>query len=208
MGVRLVPTETLQPGVAWHTVRKDENIIIIAVAYGATLRILSELNPQVTFSQCDFGLGTGGENCVVQLFEGQQLRVPAPTPTPTIQPTASGSETPTPTATPTFNAPTALSPSNRAFFQKDDLITLRWVGTGTLSENQSYLIQVEDQTSGHEYSATTQELFFIVPNDWQSQENDRHDYIWSVSVIDSANPDNPYFTTETRIFTWQGQGST
>lgn len=204
MGVQLVPTETLQPGVAWHTVRKDENIIIIAVTYGATLRILSELNPQVTFSQCDFGLGTGGENCVVQLFEGQQIRVPAPTPTPTIQPTASGSETPTPTATPTFNAPTALSPSNRAFFQKDDLITLRWVGTGTLAENQSYLVEVEDQTSGQKYSATTQELFFIVPNEWHGREGDRHNYVWSVSVIDSANPDNPYFTTETRMFTWQG----
>ena len=208
MGVQLVPTETLQPGVSWHTVRKDENVIIIAVAYGATLRILSELNPEVTFSQCDFGLGTGGENCVVQLFEGQQLRVPAPTPTPTIQPTASGSETATPTATPTFNAPTALSPSNRAFFEKDDLITLRWVGTGALDENQSYLIQIEDQTSGSEYSATTRDLFFIVPSDWQGEETNRHDYEWTVSVIDSANPENPYFTTETRMFTWQGQGST
>jgi hypothetical protein len=208
MGVRRVPTETLQPGVSWHTVRKDENIIIIAVTYGATLRILSELNPEVTFSQCDFGLGTGGENCVVQLFEGQQIRVPAPTPTPTIQPTASGSETPTPTATPTFNAPSALSPSNRAFFKNDDLITLRWVGTGVLNETQSYLIQIEDQTSGREYSATTQDLFFIVPADWHGQENDRHNYVWTVSVIDSANPDNPYFTTETRMFTWQGQGST
>ncbi|MEO8613424.1 MAG: LysM peptidoglycan-binding domain-containing protein, partial [Chloroflexota bacterium] len=130
MGVRLIPTETLQPGVTWHTVVKDENIIIIAVEYGATLRILSELNPEITFSQCDFGLGTGGSNCVVQLFEGQQVRVPAPTPTPTIQPSPNGSETPTPTVTATFNAPTALSPSNRAFFGKDDLVTLRWVASG------------------------------------------------------------------------------
>lgn len=207
MGVRLVPTETLQPGVTWHTVVKDENIIIIAIEYGATLRILSELNPEITFSQCDFGLGTGGENCNVQLFEGQQVRVPAPTPTPTIQPSPSGSETPTPTATATFNAPTALSPSNRAFFGKDDLVTLRWVASGSLGAGQAYLIHVGDETGGKSYEATTQDLFFIIPQDWHGQENDRHDYTWTVSMIDTANPDNPYFTTETRLFTWQGRGS-
>jgi hypothetical protein len=207
MGVRLVPTETLQPGVAWHTVRKDENIIIIAVQYGATLRIMSELNPEVTFSQCDFGLGTGGENCVVQLIEGQQIRVPAPTPTPTIQPTVSGSETATPTATPTFNAPNALSPSNRAFFGMDDLITLRWVATGSLSPDQLYLIQIEDQTNGKSYSATTQDLFFIIPEEWHGNENTRHDYLWTVSVIDTNNPVDPYFTTDARMFTWQGRGN-
>jgi len=205
MGVRLVPTETLQPGVSWHTIQKDENIIIIAVEYGATLRILSELNPEVTFSQCDFGLGTGGENCVVQLFEGQQLRVPAPTPTPTSQPTTSGSETPTPTATPTFNAPTALSPSNRAFFGKDDLITLRWVVTGALAPGQAYLIHVEDQTSRQVYVATTQELSYIIPQEWHGQDSVRHDYVWTISVIDKENADKPYFTTEPHMFTWQGR---
>jgi hypothetical protein len=207
MGVRLVPTETLQPGVAWHTVVKDENIIIIAVQYGATLRILSELNPEVTFSQCDFGLGTGGENCNVQLFEGQQVRVPAPTPTPTIQPSPNGSETPTPTATATFNAPSALSPSNRAFFGKDELVTLRWVATGSLGSGQAYLVRVEDETARKSYEATSQDLFFIVPQDWHGQESDRHEYTWTVSMIDTANPDNPYFTTETRLFTWEGRGS-
>jgi hypothetical protein len=157
MGVRLVPTATLQPGVAWHTVIKDENIIMIAVEYGATLRVLSELNPEITFSQCDFGLGTGGENCVVQLYEGQQVRVPAPTPTPTIQPSPNGNETPTPTATATFNAPTALSPSDRAFFTKDALVTLRWVATGSLGPGQAYLVRVIDETANKSYEATSQD---------------------------------------------------
>jgi len=133
--------------------------------------------------------------------------VPAPTPTPTIQPTLSGSETPTPTATPTFNAPSALSPSNRAFFDKDDLITLRWVATGALGVGQSYLIHVEDQTNGKAYAATTQDLFFIIPENWHGQENTRHDYVWTISVVDANNPDTSYYTTEARIFTWQGQGS-
>jgi hypothetical protein len=199
--------ETLQPGVTWHTVVKDENILVIAVRYGANLRVLSELNPEVMFSQCDFGLDSGGPSCTVFLYEGQRLRVPAPTPTPTIQPTASGSETPTPTATATFNAPSALSPSNRAFFGKDDLVTLRWVATGALSTGQAYLVRVEDITTGQSYSATTQDLSFIVPEDWHGQDATRHDYTWTVSVIDTDNPDNPYFTTESRLFTWQGRGS-
>lgn len=203
-GIRPIPTATLQPGVMWHQVQKDENIIQIAVNYGATLRILSELNPEVTFSQCDFGLGTGGANCIVQLYEGQRIRVPAPTPVPTIPPTPSGSETPTPTATATFNAPSVLGPSERAFFRKDEFVTLRWVATGSLGNGQSYLIRVRDINTNAEYTGTTQELYFIVPQEWRSQAAERHDYSWTVSVIDDERPDSPHFTTEERRFTWQG----
>ncbi|MEO8607624.1 MAG: hypothetical protein ABI690_07070, partial [Chloroflexota bacterium] len=95
----------------------------------------------------------------------------------------------------------------RAFFGKDDLVTLRWVASGSLGPNQAYLIRVDDQTGGKSYEANSQDLFFIVPQDWHGQESARHDYIWTVSMIDTASPDNPYYTTETRQFTWQGRGS-
>jgi LysM domain len=206
-GLRVPATPTLQPGITWHTVMKDENIIIIAVRYGASLRILSELNPEITFSQCDFGQGTGGPSCFVSLYEGQQVRVPAPTPTPTIQPSPSGSETPTPTATATFNVPSALSPSDRAFFGSSELVTLRWVGTGTLAQNEVYLVQVEDLTSNTTHSATTQELSLVVPVEWQSERNDRHDYRWVVSVVNKDNPEEISASTEPRLFTWQGRGT-
>ncbi|MCA0452986.1 MAG: hypothetical protein LCI00_03305 [Chloroflexi bacterium] len=206
-GIRVFPTATLQAGVAWHTVSGEENILTIAVQYGATLRILSELNPEIAFSQCDFGIGSGGPGCTVLLYPGQEVRVPAPTVTPTIQPTASGSETTTPTATATFNIPTALSPSDRAFFGKTDLVTLRWVGSGALSADEAYLVTVEDVTSGQVYTALTQGLMYIVPADWQSKQNDRHDYRWSVGVVKQNQPENPSFVTEPRLFTWQGQGS-
>lgn len=64
-GLRVRATETLQPGVTWHIVSGEENIITIAVEYGATLRIF-ELNPEIAFSQCDFGIGSVGR--VVQCF--------------------------------------------------------------------------------------------------------------------------------------------
>ena len=200
------PAETLLPGVTWHEVQPDENILIIAYNYGADLKVMSELNPEVTFSQCDFGSGSGGPNCIVQLYIGQRIRVPAPTPVPTLSPTPSGSETPTPSATPTFNSPSPLSPSDRAFFRKDEIITLRWVTSGSLGPGQSYLIRAEDQTAKTTFSATTRELYFIVPEEWHSQDSTRHDFVWTISVVDDNNPDNPYFTTPPRLFTWQGQG--
>jgi hypothetical protein len=189
--------------VAWHEVVKDETIISIAFEYGADLKILSELNPEVTFSQCDFGEFSGGTSCVVNLYIGQRIRVPAPTLTPTLSPTPSGSETPTPTVTPTYNAPSALSPSNRALFQGSELVTLRWVASGTLGAGQTYRVQINDLTSGATYSADTPDLFFILPVEWQSHDGARHDYEWTVSVIDQNHADTPLFSTEPRIFTWE-----
>jgi hypothetical protein len=205
-GLSPAPTETLQPGVMWHRVLKDENIIVIAYQYGANVEIMSQLNPEIPFSQCDFGLDAGGAACTVPLFEGQLIRVPAPTPTPTLSPTPSGSETPTPTITPTFNAPTALSPDNRASFGRDNLVTLRWVATGTLAAGQAYRVEVTDQTTGSFYSANTQELFFILPEGWQGQDTEQHEFRWTVSVINTGDPTNPIYTTEARMFRWQGRG--
>lgn len=200
------PTATLQPGVMWHRVAAGENIISVAFSYGANVKIMSELNPQVTFSQCDFGLPTGGPNCVVQIYEGQLLRVPAPTPTATLSPTPSGSETPTPTPTATFNAPTAFSPGDGRLFLRDEFVTLRWITSGTLSAGQVYRVQVVDVTTETIYEADTTELSFVLPEDWQGQDARRHEFRWTVSVIDRERPQQPYFTTEPRTFLWEGRG--
>ncbi len=152
------PTPTLLPGVMWHTVQHSETAASIAYEYKTTLESLSQLNPEITFSQCDFGKVTGGDACSVIIYEGQQMRVPAPTPTPTLSPTLSGSETPTPTLTPTFNAPSAISPADRALFGRSELITLRWVASGTLGEGDAYRVQVEDLTANTTYSGDTTEL--------------------------------------------------
>ena len=74
------PTEipTLLPGLAWHSVAAGENMIAIAVQYDTDAKQLSDLNPEVEFALCDFGLPFGGGECIVDLAEGQALRVPAP----------------------------------------------------------------------------------------------------------------------------------
>lgn len=199
-------TKTLQPGVMWHQVVSGENILVIALTYGANVEILSQLNPEVTFSQCDFSLASGGGTCRVNLFEGQLLRVPAPTPTPTLSPTPSGSETPTPTATATFNAPSPYSPADRALFLRDELVTLRWVATGTLTADQTYRLVVTNLATGVTYTADTRDLFFIIPLEWQGLEDKRYQYRWTVSIISLSEPDRPYYTTQPLTFIWQGRG--
>jgi len=201
-----VPTATLPPGIMFHTVQRDENIIVIGMQYDASVEVLSQLNPEITFSQCEFGQRFGGPRCTVQLRENQLIRVPAPTAEPTLSPTPSGSETPTLTPTATFNAPVQQSPSDRAFFDRDDLITLRWVPTGTLGADQVYRLRVEDTTAGVVYTTTTRDTSFVVPEDWQGEgESNRHNYAWSVSVINLTDPDNPQYTTETLTFTWESR---
>jgi len=46
-----IATETLQPGVDYHRVVAGDSIVSIAFQYGANVEILSQLNPEITFSQ-------------------------------------------------------------------------------------------------------------------------------------------------------------
>lgn len=199
------PTPTNPPGVQNHQVQAGENIATIIVYYNTSIDVLEQLNPQITFSQCDFGTRFGGERCVVLLNTNQIIRVPAPTPTPTLSPTPSGSETPTPTATATFNAPSPLSPSNRSFFQRDQIVTLRWTTSAFLARGQAYLVQVENLTEGIVYTDQTTDLFYVLPRDWQSAASGRFEYEWTVSVIDVAASDTPLYATEPLAFSWEGQ---
>lgn len=200
------PSPTLLPGITWHIVQPGESMVTIAIQYNTSAEVLAQLNPEIPFSQCDFSVYTGGPRCTVLLQQGQQMRVPAPTPTPTLSPTLTGSETPTPTATPTFNAPSALSPGNRALFRHGEFVTLRWVTTGTLGEREVYRVIVRDLTARIEYVADTTELFYILPPEWQGTDARRHEYEWSVSVIHLDRPEQPLYTTETRLFSWEGRG--
>ena len=85
------------------------------------------------------------------------------------------------------------------------LITLRWVGTGTLAADEVYLITMDDLTARTTYTGETDELYFIVPSDWQGTDAQWHDYRWSISVVRRSSPDQPIFTTGTRLFTWESR---
>lgn len=199
-------TPTLLPGLIWHTVRRGDSMISIAVQYETDAKGLSDLNPEIEFSLCDFSAVFGGPECTVQLSENQRVRVPAPTPTQTAIPTATGSETPTPTATATFNAPLLQDPPEQKFFAAGEQVTLRWVGTGRLNENDRYRVTVTATDKSVAYSADTRELFFIIPSQWAATDDARHSYIWQVSVIDAQSGAVRHASGE-RSFVWLGAGS-
>lgn len=200
-------TNTLIPGVTWYQVIRNDSIVSIAYGHFTTVEVLEDLNPEITFSQCDYSSDYGGPRCTVFLSEGQLVRVPVPSPTPTLSPTPNGSETPTPSATATFNVPSPLRPTNGALFFRNDLVTLRWVGTGNLGPNEAYYIAVKDLTANTTYADTTTQLSFVVPTQWQGADTRRHDYEWTVSIIQVNDPSaTPTHTTETRTFTWEARG--
>ena len=196
-------TSTLPAGVMWHTVQTGDNIITISVDFNANAKTLSELNPEIDFAQCEFGERFGGPECSVQLIAGQLLRVPAPSPTPTLSPTPDPNATATPTATPTYNEPSVVSPSDRQFFAANELITLRWIPSATLRTDELYIVNAIDITTGTAYQATTSELSLIVPQAWQATDAKRHDYQWTVGVLNTQT-NQITFQTEPLIFVWQG----
>lgn len=195
---------TLPAGLMWHTIQPNENLASVTNLYGINMKILSELNPEMDFSQCDFGNPYGGPACNVLISVGQEIRVPAPSPTPTLPPTHDPNSTATPTATPTYNKPFAVSPSDRQFFRRDELITLRWTPTGTLGTDELYRVDVEDTTSGLVYTAYTRDIFFQIPIEWQGTQKARHDFHWTVGIVTENDRSRLRFATAPLTFVWQG----
>lgn len=173
---------TLDPNLMYHTVAKDQTMYEIISIYGIDVKLLSEINPQLDFPQCDFGMQFGGPNCAVFFYEGQQVRVPAPTPTPTIPPTRSGSETPTPSPTATFNVPAIFGPNNGALFDAASVVTLRWTTTGTLDVNEVYKIVVRNLDTDESFLGFTCDLAFDLPSAWQADTIEFIEFEWLVSI--------------------------
>jgi len=200
------PTQvpTLPAGVMWHRIQPNENLALISTLYSVNMKILSELNPEMDFAQCDFGSAFGGPSCNVIVSIGQEIRVPAPTPLPTLSPTPDPNSTATPTATPTYNEPFAVSPSDRQFFGRDEIITLRWTPTGTLADNELYRVDVQDTTSSLLYTAYTRDISFVIPLEWQGTQKPRHEFIWIVGIVTDSDRSYVRFATPPRAFVWQG----
>lgn len=199
---------TLRPGLAWHSVQLGEDILSIAFDYGTDIETLSKINPEVEFLQCDYGSVTGGENCSVMIYQGQRIRVPVPLPTATLSPTPAGTLTPTPTPTVTYNAPYPITPDDGAYFGADQLVTLRWGGTGILGPDERYLVRVRDMDTGEEYIAAAREMVYILPGGWQPTAGDRHMFEWTISVV-RMDANNAILAedhiTDPRRFTWESR---
>jgi murein DD-endopeptidase MepM/ murein hydrolase activator NlpD len=178
---------TLDPNLQYHIVAAGQTMIDIVLIYNIDAKLLSEINPEIEFPQCDFGIPTGGPTCAVFLSEGQRVRVPAPTPTATIPPTASGSETPTPSPTPTINIPQAIAPEDGANFDAASIVTLRWATSGTLGQDELYVVRVKNLQTNQEFIGVTCDLSFDLPTAWQpSDTNQFIAYEWRMAVANAS----------------------
>lgn len=199
---------TLRPGLAWHQIQAGETIVGIAYQYETNVETLSQINPEISFLQCDYGMTYGGQNCAVMLYEGQRLRVPVAIPTVTPTATPDGTFTPTPTPTATFNAPYPLTPDDGARFMADQMVTLRWGGTGTLGPDERYVVRVEDMEEGTLHTALVMEASYTLPGGWQPDDGERHTFNWTVAV-GVVNDQNvivaEQFQTAPRFFIWDSR---
>ncbi len=163
------------------SVQEGETIIGIAQRNATTLSIMATLNPQLGFYNCDFANPSGGPDCNVPLSVGEAVNVPALTPTPTLSPTISGSETPT--LTPTYGAPMLVYPPQDAI-APPRTFQLQWISVGELKDDEVYLVQIEDDTTGAKADpAITHSTSYRLPESLIPSDGQTHAMRWQVSVV-------------------------
>ena len=124
-------------------------------------------------------------------------------------------ETPTPTIPAPYSAPSLLLPPDGApFFVEDGQVSLQWASVGTLRDNESYEVTIEDVTEGEgrklvEYVIDTK---FLIPDPFLINDNIPHVLRWWVTTVRQVDTDedgNPVWdsaggTSMPRVFTWTG----
>ncbi len=124
---------------------------------------------------------------------------------------------PTPTATipPPYPSANLLLPSDGASFTlANDNITLQWASIGTLRDNESYIVTIEDVTEGQgrrliDYVNDTK---YIVPVSFRPKDSAPHIFRWFISTVrqtstdDQGQPiwDSAGENSSQRVFSWQG----
>jgi LysM repeat protein len=196
-------TATLEPAEATrsacetvpYTVQANDSLSTIATNYGVSMQAIKDFNGMSTDS----------------VFIDTKLSIPlcmrAATPGPS----------PTPTTPPPYQAPNLLLPADGApFTLSNDTVTLQWAAIGSLRENESYRVTIEDVTSGtgRKNVALVTDTKYIVPVTFRPQDNISHVMRWSVETVRQTGTDdqgNPIWSSAgaasiQRTFTWTGSG--
>lgn len=198
-----LPTATLNPAEATEaacekieiTVQDKDTLSSISMNYQVSADAIREYNGLV--------------NDIVRF--GQTLVIPLCRRNATPGPTA------TATPPPPYPPANLLLPADGAAYQSiDDIITLQWASVGTLRENESYAITIEDVTGGEgrklvDYVTDTK---FIVPANFRPADILPHAMRWvviPVRQIASDKEGNPVWEpagapSVQRVFIWVGSG--
>lgn len=188
-----------------YIVQPNDTFVGVAQEYNTTIEVLAVLNPDVNIYGCNFEIPSGGPDCNPSLQIGQVLRVPAPTPTPTLSPTPSGNETATPT--PTHQPPMLIYPPQGAV-APPGVFSLQWVGVGVLADNEYYLVEVSDTTSGQVFRDVTKATSWPLREEMIPADGQTHTIEWTVRLA-TPNEQGVYRpiggAPEIRSFQWQSR---
>lgn len=189
--------------ISAHTVTEGQSIIDIAELYNTTIEIISRLNPELVFRNCDFNNRSGGPDCSVIIRPGQSIQIPLPTRTPTLSPTPSGSETATPT--PTYSPPITIYPPNGAVITGS--VLLQWVSVGMLAADEQYYVEVTDRTANTLYTRVSKDTSLQLPIGLVPPDGAEHSIEWRVVVVrgDGASYTVIGGVMPSRTFKWRRQ---
>jgi LysM repeat protein len=198
-----LPTSTLSPADATEAACKKVDYIVqesdtlskISLNYAVPVEAIREYNGLVS------DVVRFGQKLVIPLC--RQSSTPGPTPTATLPPP--------------YPAPNLLLPADGAPYSGSGAeVALQWASVGTLRQNESYAVTIEDVTEGQgrrlvEYMADTK---FIVPDSFRPNDTTPHVIRWWVVPVRQTGTDmdgNPIWEaagapSAQRVFTWYGQG--
>lgn len=179
-----------------YTVRDGDTLSGIARSYNVSIESLREYNGLAT------DMVYGGQPLIIPLC----ARKPTPGPTPTATPP------------PLYPAPNLLLPADgTAFLSGSDVITLQWASVGTLRENESYSVTIEDVTDGGnrkmvQYATDTK---LIVPTSFRPSGSTPHIVRWWVMPVrqtGTGQDGRPIWqpagaASIQRVFSWVGGGA-
>jgi LysM repeat protein len=197
-----LPTNTLSPDQAaiadcekvLYTVQENDTLSSISLNYAVSMSAIKEFN----------GLSTDS------VFLGQPLEIPL-----CMRATPEGQATATPTTPPPYPAPNLLLPADGgAFTLANDVVTLQWSSVGTLRDNETYRVIVEDITEGQARRLTdyVTDTKYIVPTTFRPKDNVAHVIRWWVNTVRQTGTDEqgqPIYSSagadsQKWVFTWVG----
>jgi LysM repeat protein len=180
-----------------YTVQENDTLSSISANYNISIESIKSYNALTSDT----------------VFVGLRLNLPLCERRPTAGPT------PTATLPPPYGPASLLLPvDGEIFTDLEDVITLQWSSVGTLRENETYAITVEDVTSGGESKIVeyTSETKFIVPTTLRPTDNKPHVFRWWVVAVrqtDTTDDGQPVYTvygqiSDFRVFAWSGTPGT
>jgi len=177
-----------------YTVQENDTLSSVSANYAVPMDAIKAYNGMVNNTIFS------GMNLVIPLCE--RAATPGPTPTPTVPPP--------------YPAPNLLLPADGSYFTlQDNVVNLQWAAVGTLRENESYAVTVEDITEGQGRKLVdyVEDTKFIVPASFRAASSDPHIYRWWVMPVRQIGTDEngesiwdtAGAASLTRVFTWTGE---